>query len=336
MSDIVPSDRNPGAWLCERYKQKVEDALGYTQITQPRMPVSFEVFSSAVANDLLRDKSAGQGKLWQGFATSPEAALGALLHAAQCKLLAGNCYGLYWLIPFYDKGRASVRGQIGYKGLAEMANRHPRVHSVQAVLVYKDEKFSFNAGTGKIDHEVNLLGDRSFENVIGGYFRGTITEEASQHPVLDAPIIYPMSIAEILKRRDCSESWKRSGAKSVWGQWPHEMARKTLMAAGLNHGEFPRDMGLGAVLERDAEEDAIVAAPDLPSVSRTESLKGKLGISVAQEPFAFAEEAAQAIEQAQDEAGLRALAGRWQHFTGSDAETIAIAFERRLEDLRHG
>jgi phage RecT family recombinase len=339
--EVIPSDRNPGQWLCERYRSKVEDALGYTQIRQPKLPLVFETFASSVANDLLRQRAAGKPQLWDAFQSDPHAALGALLHAAACKLLPGTAFGRFWLIPYRDKGRPTVRGQVGYKGLAEMAMRNPRVHSCEAHLVYKGERFSYNAGTGKIDHEVDLLGDRSFENCIGGYFKGIITTEATMLPVLDAPIIVPLSIAEILKRRDTSESWKRSGKSSVWGQWPAEMARKTLIANGLNHGSMPSDPGIAQAIEKDTESDAAQddVTPRGKPASRAQDARRALGIELGSlgttEQFAFAEDAVAFVEQATADQ-IHSESIRWAHFAGFDAEIIAEAIARRMEELGDG
>jgi phage RecT family recombinase len=343
--ELVPLNRNPGQFLCEKHRDRIEEALGYTSIRQPKMPLTIETFTSAVANDLLRDRTTGTGSLWRGFQTSPEAAIAAMLTAAQMKLMPGTSYGLYWLIPFKDKGRESVRGEIGYKGYAELAQRHPRVHSIQSVLVFKGERFVYNAGTGKCDHEVDLMGDRSFENVAGGYLRAVITEEATQHAVIDAPLIIPMSIGEILKRRECSQSWKRTGKGSIWGQWPHEQAKKTLMKNGLSHGEVPKDMGLASAIQADGAEDTtpdlMPPAPEMPT--RASEARQRLGIDAPSqrsvEPeigdqmgFALAEDAVEAIGRAETAADLHAIAERSAHFTRSDADMIAEAMERRREE----
>lgn len=337
-SNIVPANRNPGAFLVEKYRGRIEEALGYTAVRQPKMPLSVESFGSAVANDLLRDRTTGEGKLWKGFQDSPEAALAAMLQAAQMKLMPGTCYGLYWLIPYFDHGRASVRGEIGYKGYAEVAQRHPRVHSIQSVLVYKGERFSYNPGTGKCDHEYDPEIARTLENVRLGYLRAVITEESTQHAVLDAPLIVPLTIEEILKRRACSQSWNRSGAKSIWGQWPIEQAKKTVMKHGLAHGEVPKDMGLASAISEDGAEDALPDGEGDPIPSdrptRGEQMRQRLGMSSAEtievKPFATFEQAERFVsDPATSLEDLRAARDRLEHLSPTAHGEIMAKIEDR-------
>lgn len=317
--------------LVEHYRPDFEKALAYELVAGH---LAFEPFLAAVKEDV-----ANSARLAEAVRASPGTLISALLLAAQCKLLPGSKYGLLYLIPRRNKGRPEVCAQIGYKGLCTMSTRHKRVHSVEAFLVYKGEQFDYDAGVGRLTHKVDLFADHAEENIIGGYMRAIITEESSQHAVTDAPIYYAMSRADILKRRAVSDAWQRAERNktfdSPWHQWPDMMFRKTILVGGLNHGSVPRDMGVGGILQADAEADMKPEALSPPKPTQQAQMRSVLGIDKEpeKEPFVFVEEAVSAIKQAKTVHELEAMAGRWQHFKDYDAEQIGMAYEDREKEL---
>jgi len=281
-------------------------------------------------------------RLADAIMAAPGSFVKALLLAAQCKLLPGGAYDLFYLIPRWNRKLKcnEVTPLIGYKGLTDMAQRHPRVHKIEAHLVYEGEVFECDPGAGRLTHKVNLLSDRSAEKVIGGYARVVITEPASTHPVLDDPIIHVMNRAEIdaiMKRSDAfknaeSKGWNNSPWHTDW----KPMAKKTLLRAVMNGGAVPRDMGVGGAIHADDAADlSITVEPKLPQQSTQDEIRSQLGITPAVEPFEFAEEAIEAIKGCETADALEALKGQVQHFEGVDAKTVAEAFEDR-EDLLNG
>ena len=177
MTDTQPlvAAKNIGESLCLTYRNDFERALGYELISGH---LAFEPFMMAVKEDCLNSTG-----LSEAFQRSPRSAISSLLLAAQCKLLPGSKYGLFYLIPrkmsrklangTWDK-IPEVTPLIGYKGLATMAQRHPRVHSVEAFNVYEGEEFDFLPGEGKIHHRWSPKVDRTDEALIASYAKVVI------------------------------------------------------------------------------------------------------------------------------------------------------------------
>lgn len=338
--------KNPGEALCLHYRGDFEKALNYELI---RGELTFEPFMMAVKADVL-----AQPRLAEAFLRNPQSAIDSLLLAAQCKLLPGSKYDLFYLIPRNISMKTgsgwqkipTVTPLIGYKGLCTMAQRHPRVHSVEAFCVYEGEEFSYEPGSGKLVHKWNPDVERDFAHIVAAYSKVIITEPSSSHPV-DQPLYWVMSRKEILRSRDRSEAWKNAeksyGDKpprrdSPWHTDGEAMARKTALRAGLNNGSVPRDMGLGGAIEADDRADLtpIDEPATLPPASRGADIRATLGIAPDPESFDFAvvEEAVAAIESAPDKETLEAMAAGWQHLQGqTDKETISAAYARRMDEL---
>lgn len=332
--------KNPAKWLCHHYRPQLEEALNYTMVRMGRhdLPLTFEPFAAAAVEEVLNDLATNAGNpneafLARAFRDAPETAISALTFAAQCKLLVGRRYGLVWLIPRRNHGRWEVQAQLGYKGLCTMGKRHPRVHALEAFLVYDGEEWDFNAGTGKMHHKVDWKVDRSDSKIIGGYGKCIITEEATHHAVIDAPLYWPMSVQEINKRRDNSDGFKKGGPHTPWKKWYPEMARKTLLIGLLNHGSVPLDMGTGGMLERDLEADTVREPAQLPRLTRQQEIRQDLGLDEKQEPFDTAEDAVAFIQACKTKEAMEAARGRWDWLQGTDVETVAQAYEDRLREL---
>ena len=314
--------------MSPRYRETFERALAYELVGGH---LAFEPFVAAVVADVAKNPTLGDA-----IRSSPGTFLSVLQHCAQWKLLPGSMHGQFYLIPRKNHGVLEVTGMVGYRGLCQVSQRHPRVHSIEATLVYEGEDFDYDAGAGKLRHKPRLDADHSESKILGGYMRAIITSAKDFNPVIDAPIFYLMTRADILKRRAVSESYKRGN--SPWHQWPEMMFRKTVLIGGVNHGSVPRDLGVGGLLAAEAESDRILEAdePKLPAPSRGAEVRLAMGLDKPQEPFALAEEAVAAIHGATEIAALEALAGRWQHFHGEDAGLIARAYEERTMVLGGG
>lgn len=269
--------RNPVEALAVRYRETIEGALNNV--------LAWPAFIAAIKADCIQ-----QPKLMEAANENPGSLIDAMILAAQLKLLPGSAYGLFYLIPRRMKGRMTVTTITGYKGLCELAQRHPRVHSVEAFPVYAGEEFSWNPGSAEVQHRYSWDVDRSDENIVGVYAIARITEVASNH-LCDKPIIWAMSRKEIEKARGRSDAWKwaeKDGkGNSPWHTDFPMMARKTAIRALLNHGSVPRHMDLmaGFAAEDEAERSSVaVEEPDLPSgPTRGDEIAGRLGIVDAEE-----------------------------------------------------
>ena len=338
--------REVATGFLQHYQADLEQALNYDQISQPRQGVmTYDSFAASINLEVSTN-----GRLAEAMMGNPASFMKSVMLAAQCKLLVGGAFDLFYLIPRWNgrEKRLEVTPLIGYKGLCDMSQRHPRVHKVDAVLVFEGEEFEYDAGAGKLTHKVNLMGERSEEKMIGGYARVVITEPASTHPVLDDPVIHPMSRYQLLAIKHRSDAYKQAEKSPKWGgdplrnsAWhtdPLPMHRKTLLRAVLSGGSVPKDMGIGAAISADDQAQVTVEAPKptMPKVTRTEGIEATLGLSEEEgEPFEFAEEAAAALDQVQTLDEANSLKHRFQHFEAGDADVIAKAWanmESRLQE----
>lgn len=328
--------RNPGEALCLKYRDDFERALNYEMISGH---LAFEPFMSAVKQDVLNSP-----KLADACKSAPETMINALLMAAQCKLLPGGAYDLFYLIPRWNgkQRRTEVQPMIGYKGMCQIAQRHSRVHKVEAFLVYRGEKFAFNPGLGKLDHEYSLDVDRSDENIIAAYARVVITDPQGNHPVNDDPVIWVMSRSELERSRSRSDAWKNAEAKG-WNNSPWHtdyamMCRKTVLRAVLTKGSVPRDMGVGGILNQEDATDLALEkkAPSIPKISTNDKMRQALGIDSSPDQIVSGEEAVEAIEASETVEDLVAVQARIQSLSGLDASMAAKAFEQRMFILDPG
>lgn len=244
--------RNIGEVLCLKYQSDLEKALGYALIRGPQ--IAFENFTLAVKEDILASKG-----LREAFEANPMSGLQALVMAAQCKLLPGSRYGKFYLTTRKVKGVPTVVPIIGYKGLAEMANRHERVHTIEAFCVYEGEDFEMDVGQSMVRHKFRPGVDNSDSKMIAVYGKAILTERDSAHPVLDRPVLWPLQMRDVLASRARSDAYRYAegnGKKdSPWHMYFATMARKTAMRQLLTRGSVPQDMGLGGILQEEELSD---------------------------------------------------------------------------------
>jgi phage RecT family recombinase len=328
--EAVEKFANVGEAICVTYRKDFESALNYEMISGH---LKFEPFMAAVKQDVLNNQG-----LADAFQASPGSAINALLMAAQCKLLPGSGYDLFYLIPRWNGKRKckEVQPMIGYKGMCELAQRHPRVHKIEAFCVYEGEEFEFRPGEGKLIHKFGLDVDRSDDNLIAAYARVVITDPSGHHPVLDDPVVWVMSRKELEKSRGRSDAWKNAESKG-WNSSPWHtdfpmMCRKTVLRAVLTKGSVPKDMGVGGVIQQEDLADVGEKPLPLPKPSKQDGFRQTLGIDKPVH-FDLSEEAVAAISAAKTVADLERLRGGWQHLEGVDAETVATAYDDALEGL---
>lgn len=268
MPATVPAPRNAVELLVEKYRPRIEAVLNQM--------VAYPAFLTAVLEDCAHNP-----KLRDAAREAPDTMVATLLQAAQMKLLPGARYRRYFLIPRRNKGRMEVTGMVSYQGLAEVAQRHDRVHSVEAFCVYGGEVFEFDPLGGKLTHQVNLFADRSDENLVGAYMVARIVEKAT-HNVNPVPIVWAMSRDEIVKRRGSSDAWRyaeQSGKKdSPWHQWFPDMCRKTVIRAGITKGAVPQEMWLAGALDEEDHRDLPASEPEAPEAKASDALRGALGL----------------------------------------------------------
>lgn len=285
MSDLPAQapKKNALAALVARYEGQLQDALNQR--------IEWNVFTSAVQGDLLRNP-----KLLEAAAASPSSVLECLLMSATLGLLPGAAYEQFYMVPFKVKGQPTVKPIIGYKGLCRVAQRHPRVHSVEAFLVYEGEPCEIDVGEGIVRHRRQFGVDRSDDKILGAYSVIRITAPETHH-VVDKPLIWAMDRSEIDAIRNRSQSYRN--AEKDWGHGPKrdspwhtdysKMARKTVLRAHLNGGSVPVDLQLAPMLQREAELETVQPnTEDLVDLGKAAATRGdqiaeELGLNTNQE-----------------------------------------------------
>ena len=97
--------------------------------------------------------------------------LAALMNAAQLGLEPNTPLGQAYLIPYKNKGKLECQFQIGYKGLIDLAYRHPMMQTVQAQAVYENDNFDYELGlNAKLMHKPALQ-DRGEIKCFYGLFK---------------------------------------------------------------------------------------------------------------------------------------------------------------------
>ena len=151
------------------------------------------------------------------FDCTRESVLSAVIQCAQLGLepVLGRAY----LVPY----KSVCQFIPGYQGLIDLARRSGTISDVYAEVVYDNDEFDLLLGSErKIHHRpYYLLGHEDHGSPIGAYCIW-ILKDGTQHPSY-------MPINQIYKRRNASPSWKYSGEKSIWGLWPEEMIKKTVV-----------------------------------------------------------------------------------------------------------
>jgi len=90
--------------------------------------------------------------LWK---CDPDTLLGAGMTCAQLGFLPGSALGDAWILPFYDNrnGRFVATFVAGYRGLTQLAYRHPSVTRVDARAVFEGDAFDVDyGGTPRLLH----------------------------------------------------------------------------------------------------------------------------------------------------------------------------------------
>lgn len=328
------------------FRPDIEKALNYDMISNPRGgPMSLSSFEASVALEVSTN-----AKLAEAMMANPASFMKTMMLAAQCKLLVGGAFNLFYAIPRWAKkeGRLEVTPLIGYKGLCDLAQRHPRVHKIDAVLVFEGEEWDYDAGAGKLTHKVRLDLDRDEEHIVGGYARVVITDPAGLHPIHDDPVVHPMSRKQLMAIKERSDAWQQAeksarekgwAPRSPWHTDPLPMHRKTLIRAVMNGGSVPKDMGIGAAITADDEAQIAQIEPKatMPVVSRADGLRQRLGIDPEPDrQFDFAEEASAALDACESLAEMNALKPRFQHFSAGDADVVAHAWQRAEDRIANG
>lgn len=179
-----------------------------------------ERFLTVAIDAIVRDKNVLQADLLSLVAS--------VRHAAIMGLEPSSVMGEGAIVVYRDNdqgGKKIAQFQPMVRGLQKLARNSGEIRSIGVDVVRENDRFEFHSGTEPaIIHEPyikGLTGEGDPGSVIGAY---AFVKLASGELV---PMF--MSTAEIQKRRSVSKSWKHSAEGSIWGQWPEEMMKKTVL-----------------------------------------------------------------------------------------------------------
>lgn len=218
--------------------------------------IDVRTFAAAVVSDTLK-----QPKLALAIRQAPETLMEQLSVCATSGLLPGSAYGQFYLIPRRSQKaqRTEVTSIVGYKGLCDMAQRHDRVHRIEALVVVEGEEFDWDPGAGKLHHRWNPNATRdSFDAVVAAYARVVLTTPNGQQ--LDpTPLYHVMSRGEIEAARARSDGYKSAikynNTNTPWITDPMAMVRKTPIRRILGGGSVPRQFALIHLMGHESHEE---------------------------------------------------------------------------------
>lgn len=149
----------------------------------------------------------------------PETILLSAYRAAELGLeCSGGVKGDGYLVPYKDRCEFVP----GYRGLIDLARRAGDYIEFYVDVVRRNDKYTLRKGTdGVCSHEPMIATEEERGDPIFVYAVAKTREGACQWDY--------MLYADVLKIRNASAGWRSKGEGSVWGQYPIEMAKKTML-----------------------------------------------------------------------------------------------------------
>ncbi|WP_330925009.1 recombinase RecT [Candidatus Sororendozoicomonas aggregata] len=170
----------------------------------------------------------------------PATVLGSVIQAATLGLQVGGVLGHCYLVPFFNKhtGRQECQFMLGYRGMIKLARESGEIASIEARVVYDNEKFSVQYGTQSyITHSPAI--DGSAGKILGVYGIAKMTSGEDY--------IEWLHVSKIEGFRTRS----KSGNAGPWQTDYEEMAKKTVVRRMFKF------LPLGEVAQKAAKQDEL-------------------------------------------------------------------------------
>jgi recombination protein RecT len=180
-------------------------------------------------------------------------------HAAIMGLEPTSIMGEGAIVSYRDSGQGGkkiAQFQPMVRGLQKLARNSGEIMSIGVDIVHRNDHFVYRSGSDPIvDHEPYITGFTGPDDpgdIVGAY----------AFVKLRSGELIPMfmSTDDILKRRKFSKSFQNSGEKSIWGQWPEEMMKKTVLRRLLVE-RVPLSARTATALALDGEIDSTAGDP---------------------------------------------------------------------------
>lgn len=166
--------------------------------------------------------------------TTPESFLGAMMTAAQLGMEPNTPLGQAYLLPYYNSKKRCLecQFQLGYKGLIDLAYRSGEVSTIQAHVVYEQDKFSYAYGLEPQLEHVPAMGDRGSPTHVYAVFR---TKDGG----------YSFGVMSIDDVRRHAQRYSKSFENGPWQTNFEEMAKKTVLKRILKYAPLKSDFVRG-------------------------------------------------------------------------------------------
>ena len=189
--------------------------------------------------------------------TTPESFLGAMMTAAQLGVEPNTPLGQAYLLPYWNSKKKcfECQFQLGYKGMIDLAYRSGEVSTIQAQVVYENDKFNFSYGLEpKLEH-VPATSDRGDAVYVYAVFR---TKDGG----------FGFEVMSMDDVRSHAAKYSKSFNNGPWQTNFEEMAKKTVLKKVLKYAplksDFVRGVTADETIKSDIAEDMFSVPNEMP------------------------------------------------------------------------
>lgn len=177
---------------------------------------------------------------------TPQSFLGAMMTAAQLGVEPNTPLGQAYLIPFKNHGVMETQFQLGYKGMIDLAYRSGEISTIQAHVVFANDRFSYSFGLNPTLEHIPATADRGEPTHVYAVFR-----------TKDGGFGYDvMSMDDV---RQHAKKYSKSYGNGPWQTNFEEMAKKTVLKRVLKYAplksDFVRQLSTDESIKTEISED---------------------------------------------------------------------------------
>ncbi len=177
---------------------------------------------------------------------TPQSFLGAMMTAAQLGVEPNTPLGQAYLIPFKNHGVMETQFQLGYKGMIDLAYRSGEISTIQAHVVFANDRFSYSFGLNPTLEHIPATADRGEPTHVYAVFR-----------TKDGGFGYDvMSMDDV---RQHAKKYSKSYGNGPWQTNFEEMAKKTVLKRVLKYAplksDFVRQLSTDESIKTEVSED---------------------------------------------------------------------------------
>lgn len=167
-----------------------------------------------------------------------------MMNAAQLGVEPNTPLGQAYLIPYKNKGVDEVQFQLGYKGLIDLAYRSGNVDTIQAQVVYENDRFEYEYGIDPKLKHIPTTGDR-----------GKMTHVYAVIKMKDGGYTFDVMTVEDIKKHAEKYSQASRSSYSPWASSFEEMAKKTVLKRVLKYAPLKSDFQRGIAQDETIKVD---------------------------------------------------------------------------------